>query len=188
MGTVYIVCCLIVIFFVSFTLCCVLITRFMFFNIRFMVVFLFCMFCFQFCVFCIVLCIVSPLAHNCVFSICVQAYWPLPPGGNRTAVNKYNVISYIHIHVWFKCRMFLVELFCPSHFSSQNHTHTHTHTHGRAPLDEWSARRRSLYLHSRQQTQKTNIHDPSGIQTHDPCYRTAADLHLRPHGLLDRLM
>ena len=39
----------------------------MFFNIRFMVVFLFCMFCFLFCVFCIVLCIVSPLVHNCAF-------------------------------------------------------------------------------------------------------------------------
>jgi hypothetical protein len=26
------------------------------------------------------------------FSICVQVYWPLQPGGNPTAVNKYHII------------------------------------------------------------------------------------------------
>jgi hypothetical protein len=36
--------------------------------------------------------------------------------------------------------------------------HTHTHTHGRTPLNEWSARRRGLYLHNTQQTQQTNTY------------------------------
>jgi hypothetical protein len=33
---------------------------------------------------------------------------------------------------------------------SRSHTirHTHTHTHGRTPLNEWSALRRSRYLHN----------------------------------------
>ena len=32
------------------------------------------------------------------------------------------------------------------HLTTLNDTHTHTHTLGRVPLDEWSARRRDLYL------------------------------------------
>jgi hypothetical protein len=43
-----------------------------------------CFLCFVLCVlcFCIVLCIVSPHAHTCLLSICVQVYWTLPPAGN----------------------------------------------------------------------------------------------------------
>ena len=35
----------------------------------------------------------------CLFSICMQVYWPLPPGGNPIAVNKYHIyhkISYLY--------------------------------------------------------------------------------------------
>ena len=39
-------------------------------------------------------------------------------------------------------------------------------TVGRTPLDEWSARRRDLYL-TTHDTQQTNIHAPGGIRTHD---------------------
>ena len=53
---------------------------------------------------------------------------------------------------------------------------------GRTPLDEWSARRRDLYL----TTQQTNIHAPYGIRTHDRSRRAAADLRLRPRGHWDR--
>ena len=61
-------------------------------------------------------------------------------------------------------------------------------TVGRTPLDEWSARRRDLYLtthttHNRQ----TDIHAHSGIRSHDRSRRTAADLRLRPCGHWDRL-
>ena len=50
------------------------------------------------CVRCLyfVLCIVSPLVHSCLFSICVQFYRPLPPGGNPIAVNKY-IIPYTQL-------------------------------------------------------------------------------------------
>jgi thiosulfate reductase cytochrome b subunit len=41
--------------------------------------------------------------------------------------------------------------------------HTHNYTHGRTPLDEWSARRRDLYLH--RTTQQTNTRDKH------PCIR-----------------
>jgi len=49
-----------------------------------------------------------------------------------------------------------------------NHTQRHT-TLGRTPLDEWSARRRDLYLttHNTQHSQQTNIHSPGGIRTQD---------------------
>jgi hypothetical protein len=40
---------------------------------------------------------------------------------------------------------------------------THKKTHGRTALDEWSARRRDLYLHrTTQHINTTNIHAPSG--------------------------
>lgn len=79
----------------------ILITRFMFFN------YLRCVFncwfyvCFRFfyvllsilCVvcFCIVLCVVSPNLYFCFFSVCVQAYQSLPPGGNQIAISKYHI-------------------------------------------------------------------------------------------------
>jgi hypothetical protein len=63
---------------------------------------------------------------------------------------------------------------------------THIQTHGRTPLDEWSARRRGLYLH--RTTQQTNIHASSGIWTRDPSNQAAADLRLRPLCHWDRLM
>ena len=58
-------------------------------------------------------------------------------------------------------------------------------TVGRTHLDEWSARRRDLYLTTQQHSQQTNIHAPGGIRT-DLSRRTAADLHLRPCGHWDR--
>jgi len=54
---------------------------------------------------------------------------------------------------------------------THTHTHTNTHrdtqtqTHGRTPLNKWSARHRSRYLHNTHQTQQTNIRAFSGIRT-----------------------
>jgi hypothetical protein len=70
------------------------------------------------------------------------------------------------------------------HLASLSGFLDHTHTHGRTPLDEWSARRRGLYLH--RTTQHTNIHAPSMIRTRDPSNQAAADLRLRPCGHWDR--
>jgi hypothetical protein len=58
-------------------------------------------------------------------------------------------------------------------------------TVGRTSLDEWSARRRDLYLIT-QHTQQTNIHASGGIRTKDRSRRTAVDLRLRPRGHWDR--
>jgi len=40
-------------------------------------------------------------------------------------------------------------------------------TLGRNSLDEWSARRRDLYLHNTQHSQQTYIHAPSETRTRD---------------------
>ena len=47
----------------------------------------------------------------------------------------------------------------------------------RTSLEEWSARRRDLYL----TTLKTGVHAPGGIRTHKLGRRAAVDLPLRPH-------
>jgi len=65
-----------------------------------------------------------------------------------------------------------------------NHTQRRI-TAGRTPLDEWSARRRDLNL-TTHNTQKTGIHAPVGIRTHNLSKRAAADLRLRPRGHWDR--
>jgi hypothetical protein len=70
----------------------------------------------------------------------------------------------------------------PPHYRGFTITLRHT-TLGRTPLDEWWARRRDLYLTTRN-THK--IHAPGGIRTHKPSKRTAADPRLRPRGHWDR--
>jgi hypothetical protein len=56
-------------------------------------------------------------------------------------------------------------------------------TVGRTPLNEWSARRRDLYL----TTHTTDKHPcPGGIRTHDRSRRATVDLLLRPRGHWDR--
>ena len=59
-------------------------------------------------------------------------------------------------------------------------------TVGRTPLDEWSARRRDVYLttHTTLTTDKRPC--PGGIRTHSLNRREAADLRLRPRGHWDR--
>jgi len=59
-----------------------------------------------------------------------------------------------------------------------DHTQRRT-TVGRTPLDEWSARRRDLYL-------TTNIHNSGGIRTHNLNRLAAVDLCLRLHDHWDR--
>jgi hypothetical protein len=69
----------------------------------------------------------------------------------------------------------------------RDHTQWHN-TVGRTPLDDWSARRRDLYLTNTQHSQQTNIHVPGGIRTRNPSRRAAADPRLRPLGHWDRLL
>jgi len=86
------------------SLCYFLINGLTFSNINFMFVFVL-YFCFLFCVFCnFVLFSILFLRLCCLFPIFVQVYWPLPPGGNPIAVNKYHIIclSYMSCHI---CRI-----------------------------------------------------------------------------------
>jgi hypothetical protein len=62
-----------------------------------------------------------------------------------------------------------------------HHTQRRT-TIGRTPLDEWSARRRDLYL----TTLTTNIHDAGGIGTNVLSRRAAANFGIRPRGHWER--
>jgi hypothetical protein len=57
---------------------------------------------------------------------------------------------------------------------------THIQTHGKTPLDEWSARRRDLYLH--RTTQQTSMPRAD----FEPANQAAADLRLKPRGHWDR--
>jgi hypothetical protein len=88
----------VVICFMSFALCYVLINFFMFFNLFVLCLFS-CFLCFAFYFVCHVfvyfLCIISPRVYSCslVFSIYVQFYRPLPPGGKPITVYKYHTIS-----------------------------------------------------------------------------------------------
>jgi len=57
-------------------------------------------------------------------------------------------------------------------------------TFGITRLDEWSARRRDLYLSTR--STQTDIHVPGGIRTCNPSKRAAADPRLKQRGYRDR--
>jgi hypothetical protein len=60
-------------------------------------------------------------------------------------------------------------------------------TIGRTPLDEWSARRRDLYLYNTHHSQQRDIHVAGGIRTRDFGRRATADPCLRPRDHWDRL-
>jgi hypothetical protein len=72
----------------------------------------------------------------------------------------------------------------PPHYRCFTITLIHT-TLGRTSLDEWSARRRDLYV-TTQHSQKTAIHAPGENRTLKPSKRAAADPRLRPRGHWDR--
>jgi len=67
----------------------------------------------------------------------------------------------------------------PAVFPRVDHTQLRT-TVGRTPLDEWSARRRYLYLAKHNTTDRqTDINAPGGIRTHNLSRRAAAEPHLK---------
>jgi hypothetical protein len=65
-----------------------------------------------------------------------------------------------------------------------DHTQRRT-TVGRTPLDEWSVRRRDLYL-TTHTSSTTDVHGPGGIRTYNLSRRAVADLRIRPQGQWDR--
>ena len=67
-----------------------------------------------------------------------------------------------------------------------DHTRRRT-TVGRTPLDEWSARRRDLYLTAHNTHNRQISIPPGGIRIHDLSRRAAPDLRLRTRGHWERL-
>jgi hypothetical protein len=73
----------------------------------------------------------------------------------------------------------------PRHPHCRGFTITLRHTTlSRTLLDEWSVRRRNLYL-TTQHSQQTDTHAPGEIRTHNPSKRAAADLRFRSLGHWD---
>ena len=61
-------------------------------------------------------------------------------------------------------------------------------TVGRTPLDEWSARRRDLYLTTHNTHNRQISMPPVGFEPHGLSRRAVVDLRLRPRGYWDRLV
>ena len=73
----------------------------------------------------------------------------------------------------------------PPHYLGFTITLRHT-TLVRTSLDEWSARRRDLYMTTHNAYKRETLTPPGGIRTYDPSERTAADQRLRPRDHWDR--
>ena len=108
---------------------------------------------------------------------------PLNDGLNPIAAHKFLPLLLLLLFCW------LLQPTCGFLASSVLRCWDHTQgstTVSRTPLDEWSARRRHLYLTNKQHSQQTNIYALSGIRTRNPSRRAAADPRLRPLGHWDR--
>jgi hypothetical protein len=69
----------------------------------------------------------------------------------------------------------------PPHCSGLKTKHRHS-TPGRTPLNEWSGRRRDLYLTTHRSHKRQNMRTTRGIRARNPSDKAAAKLGLRPHG------
>ena len=122
-----------------------------------------------------------PNPHLCV----ILYYFPTPtcptcffPGQFRTALHSV-------MPAFLGGRNSPKRVMASSFTRFLDHTQRRT-TVGRTPLDEWSPRRKDLYLTTHNTPQQTNFHASCGIRTHDLRGRAAADLRLRPRGHWDR--
>jgi hypothetical protein len=80
----------------------------------------------------------------------------------------YSLFKIVFISIFY---YYFLWLCSPARAMASSFTRFCDHTQrratvGRNPLDEWSARRRDLYL-TTHNTHTTNIDSPDGIQTHD---------------------
>jgi len=127
----------------------------------------------------------------------ISSYWPTRIAAQGQLLNEHSngrahththTHTYIYIYTGFKfnfmawqhrvCRCLLI-------FEALWSTCRHI-TLDSTPLDEWSARRRDLYL-TTQHSQQTDNHTPGGIRNLNPRKRVVAYSRLWPHGRRDRL-
>jgi hypothetical protein len=66
------------------------------------------------------------------------------------------------------------------------HYRSFTITLGRTPLEEWSVRRKDLYLTTHNPHKRQTSMPPGGIRTHNPSKWMTEDPHLKPRGHCDR--
>jgi hypothetical protein len=111
------------------------------------------------------------LNKNCVSFVALL----LEFGDARTRHSNYSMLALY----CFLCELlsFIVDV---EGYCCLYHTEFHIHILGRTPLNEISARCRSLYLYNSQHSQETTIHAPGVIRTRNPNHRTDADLRFRP--------
>ena len=95
---------------------------------------------------------------------------------------KWPKLSYIVVFGATFLRWAITSSFMRFLYHAQRRT-----TVGRTPLDEWSARRRDLYLPTRNTHNRQTSMPPGGIRTHNIGWRAAGDLRLRRRGQCDRL-
>ena len=103
----------------------------------------------------------------------------IPENGHRVFQNTYEIIAYMNFFFFLPWRnspsgpgLLIIE-------DSRSYTIRHT-TFGSTPPDEWSARRRHLYL--THNTHNRQIHIRGGIRIDNLSKRSAADPRLRPYG------
>ena len=94
-------------------------------------------------------------------------------------------LLFIYLFIYSLWRCDQKRVMASSFLRFLDHTQRRT-TVGRTPLDEWSARRRDLYLKTHNTHNRQISMPPSGIRTHDLSRRATADLHLRLRGHWDR--
>jgi len=122
--------------------------------------------------------------NQCLISYCTGCTW-----NSRPAVFDNRGYIYIYIYIYF---FFFLWRCDPTRVMASSflwflarYTQWRT-TVGRTPLDEWSARRRDLYLTTHNTHNRQTSMPSGGIRIHDLSRRAAADLGLRPRGHRDR--
>jgi hypothetical protein len=105
------------------------------------------------------------------------------PGTKKDLQNEIKTICSVIIIIYY------LWLCSPARAMASSFTRFLDHKQRRAtvgwtPLDEWSVRRRDLYLTRPPTTEKNQC--PGAIRTHDRSRRAAVDLRLRPRGHWDR--
>ena len=105
----------------------------------------------------------------------------IPPAASQQTISYANITWLLQVLVYF-CDATVQIAPRPPHcwrfyitHNIHTHIHTHTHTHGMNPLHEWSARRRSRYLHNTRDEWPGRGSNPRSQQI------TSLHLRLRPH-------
>jgi len=141
------------------------------------------------------------LADDCEIACILIAYFVVTLHNNDVLVNaKFSAVNIPYVNLmlymifvyWRYNPLWVCILQLSSGAIASSRTRFLDHTQrraifGRTHLDEWSVRRRDLYLTTHNTHNRQTSMPPGGIQTHDRSRRAAVDLRLRPRSHWDRL-